>query len=64
MRLRFFEKNISVYKTMNNVLYLYLIIYKDLWTSILIVTLILKKRCICDFSCNRMIVLTTKGVCL
>lgn len=28
---------------MNNVLYLYLIIYKDLWTSILIVTLILKK---------------------
>lgn len=45
---------------MNNVLYLYLIIYKDLWTSILIVTLILKKRCICDFSCNRMIVLTTK----
>ena len=49
---------------MNNVLYLYLIIYKDLWTSILIVTLILKKRCICDFSCNRMIVLTTKGVCL
>jgi len=31
---------------MNNVLYLYLIIYKDLWTSILIVTLILKKRCI------------------
>ena len=49
---------------MNNVLYLYLIIYKDLWTSILIVTLILKKRCICDFPCNRMIVLTTKGVCL
>ena len=49
---------------MNNVLYLYLIIYKDLWTSILIVTLILKKRCICDLSCNRMIVLTTKGVCL
>ena len=49
---------------MNDVLYLYLIIYKDLWTSILIVTLILKKRCICDFSCNRMIVLTTKGVCL
>lgn len=49
---------------MNNVLYLYLIIYKDLWTSILIVTLILKKRCVCNFSFNRMIVLTTKGVCL
>ena len=49
---------------MNNVLYLYLIIYKGFWTSILIVTLILKKRCVCNFSFNRMIVLTTKGVCL
>ena len=31
MRLRFFEKNIFVYKTMNNVLYLHLIIYNRLY---------------------------------
>lgn len=34
---------------MNNVLYLYLIIYKDLWTSILIVTLILKNDVFATF---------------
>lgn len=47
---------------MNNVLYLHLIIYESLWTSILIVTLILKKRCVCNFSYNRMIVLAINGV--